>query len=205
MEYWKYIGVCLGILVIISVFVYVTSWKSGTILTKNHLVISQVNFSQLSERIEALYLTGSKLFPIINALYTTHWSVVVKTASGYFNITTARYMCVYLYPVTKRDAFRFEDSIWTDTLHVIKEYKPNKACLTTNIYDIASSALTCYNTATKSSYSMLNNNCQHIARYIIETFGETTEEDDPFMIKYMGTALFKKGWFDAIKGPKVLL
>lgn len=205
MEYWKYIGVCLGILIIISVFVYVTSWKSGTVLTKNHLVITRITFSQLNEPIEELYLTGSKLFPVVNAIYATHWSVVVKTASGYFNITTARYMCVYLYPVTKRDAFHFIDSIWNDILHIIKEYKPNKAALTTNIYEIASDALTYYNTDTKASYSILNNNCQHVARYIIETFGDITKESDPFMIKYMGAALFKKGWFDAIKGPKVLL
>lgn len=190
--------------IIISIFVYIISWRAVSALTRNCIVISKVSTSQLMDPVDSLYLVTAKLFPVINTRYATHWSIIAKTANGYFNISTARYMSIYIYPVVKDDAFHFLDTLWNTKLHILKKYSPISTEKPINVYSIALSAMNFYNTDNKLSYSMINHNCQHVAQYIIQTFGKV-DKDDPFMVKLKGMALFKKSCSDALRGPKVLL
>lgn len=204
MNFWKYVSIGLMIVLIVSILVYIVSWKAGSSLTRNCIVLHAISGSQIVEPVESLYLVTAKLFPVVNTRYATHWSIVAKTTTGYYNISTARYMSIYIYSIAKKDAFHFIDTKWEDLLYILKQYPLNEQQRGVTVYDIALSAMSFYNTDDKLSYSMINHNCQHVAQYILQTFANISK-DDPFMVNLKGFALFRKSLGDALIGPKVIL
>ena len=108
MKLWKALTAGLITVIIISVIVFNLDWKIGSNLTGGCLVLDSMSMRQLNAKVKSLYLVSAKLFPIVNSCYTGHWSVIVKTDIGSFNISTARYMSIYVYPVYKHDIFSFD-------------------------------------------------------------------------------------------------
>lgn len=185
--------------------VYSVDKRVGSRLINNTLVICGLTAEQLSAPVTNLYLITSQIFPIVNARLTGHWSVIAETSNGYFNISTSRYMSVYIYPAFKNNAFCFSTSRWESSLPILKKYKI-KDIYSENpvtVYDIASKSLNFYSKGGTVAYSLTNNNCQQVAQFIITTFG-AVDKDDPLMTYSKGLTLFGHAVNDALRGPKIM-
>ena len=147
----------------------------------------------------------AKLFPIVNSHLSGHWSVVVETPRGFFNVSTARYMSVYVYQVFKNGSFYFNSSRWEDKLYILKRYSLKDEYINKpiTVYDIAHSALEFYNKNDSLDYSMINHNCQYVSQYIITTFGKVND-DDKLMLNFKGLPLMSKAINDVLCGPKII-
>ena len=204
MGFWKYLSITMLVLLVVGIIACRASWNTGVELTRNCIVIMSVDKEELNAPVIGLYLVSSKLFPLVNTRYATHWSVVAETNKGYYNISTARYMSIYIYPAIREDSYHFISSRWDGSLYTLNQYAVKPTNEKFSVYDIARSAMNYYNHDDKSSYSMINHNCQHVAQYIISTFG-VVDDDDRYMVNMKGMELFWKSIKDAIYGPKVLL
>ena len=179
---------------------------TGSSLTRNCFVINDLTLEDLTSNVVAMYLVTAKLFPIVNTRYATHWSVVIETKRGYYNISTARYMSIYIYPIKRDGAYYFIGSKWENKLYTLKRYALNGEYRDKGLtlYDVAQAAMRYYNRDDKSKYGMMSHNCQHVAQYIISTFGDISN-DDPLMRCRKGFELFKASIADAIYGPKIII
>lgn len=205
MGLWKNIVIGFLIIIIICLIAHVVDKRIGSHLTRDCLVIGNLTAKQLTEPVTALYLVTAKLFPVVNSSLMGHWSVIVETNRGYFNISTARYMSIYLYRVYKENAYYFSSNRWEDRLYILKKYmiKDEYTKNPISVYDIATRAMNFYNKDNKRNYNVLNHNCQHAAQFIINTFG-ISGTDDILMIHNKGVALLKNSLKDTLKGPKIM-
>jgi glycosylphosphatidylinositol transamidase (GPIT) subunit GPI8 len=180
--------------------------RTGTRLTRNCIVTgSDLTIDDLTAPVIELYLIMTKLFPVVNSQLTGHWSVIAKTPKGYFNISTARYMSIYIYRVTKENMFCFKSNRWEDKLYVLKKYQlnDNYKDKPVTIYDIAKHAMDFYNKNDKMKYSLIDNNCQHVAQYIVSTYGKV-DKDDKLLNNLKGLRLLYHSITDAVHGPKIM-
>jgi hypothetical protein len=205
MHLWKDILISCLVITVIALVSHCMDKRTGSRLTRNCLVISSdLTIDDLNSPVIELYLIMAKLFPVVNSQLTGHWSVVAKTPKGYFNISTARYMSIYIYPVDRDGAYYFIPRKWEHKLYTIGHYALKNTDGPVNIYDIARSAMEFYNTNDRLTYNIAKHNCQHVAQYIIRTFC-IIDEKDPHLIDVKGLELFKKSIMDVLRGPKVLI
>jgi hypothetical protein len=183
------------------------NWRIGSNLTKGCIVIDDsISTRRLNAKIESLYLVTSKLFPIVNSRYTSHWSVIVKTDMGLFNITTARYTSIYIYPVYKGDIYHFDGGgKWESRFYILKQYpvKDKYVESPVTLYDVALTAMKFYTNGGNASYSVINHNCHHVSQYIIRKFGKADPMDE-LLVKYEGKPLILKSISDAVSGSKIM-
>ena len=206
MRLWKDILIACLVITIIVLISHCMDKRTGSKLTRNCLVIgSELTIKQLTAPVTGLYLVMTKLFPIVNCHLSGHWSIVAETPNGYFNISTARYMSIYVYRVVKNGLFYFNSSRWEDTLYILKKYplNDNYRDKPVTVYDIAKRAMDFYNKDNSMKYSMINHNCQHVAQYIISTYGKV-DEDDTLMSNFRGLELLSRSITDALRGPKII-
>lgn len=205
MRLWRDIVIACLIVIVIAMISYSVDKRVGYKLINNTLVICGLTAEQLSAPVTSLYLITSQIFPIVNARLTGHWSVIAETPKGYFNISTSRYMSVYIYPAFKSNAFGFSTSKWESNLPILKKYKIKDIYSEkpVTVYDIASKALDFYSKGGTVTYSLTNNNCQQVAQFIITTFG-SVDKDDPLMAYSKGLSLFGHAVNDALRGPKIM-
>lgn len=205
---WKKIvfGVVL-LLFVISMVVVLTNNHMALDLIKDCIVIGRLTPEQLSLPVTSMYLVSAKLFPIINSCYSMHWSVIVETPNGFFNITTSRYLAIYIYQVgTPHDKFTFKSGRWEDTLYILKHYQLRDEFKQKppTVYETALVAMEYYNKNDRMKYSPVNHNCQHVAQYIINSFC-MFDENDPFLRTVKGNAMIKKLINDTFTGPKIMI
>ena len=206
MRLWKDILIACLVITVIALISHYMDKRTGSKLTRNCLVIcSNLTIKQLTAPVTGLYLVMTKLFPIVNSYLSGHWSVVAETTHGYFNISTARYMSIYIYRIFKNDLFYFNSSRWEDPLYILKKYQlnDNHKDKPVTVYDIAKNAMEFYNKDDSMKYSMINHNCQHVAQYIISTYGKVDKEDK-LMTNFKGLELLSKSMTDALRGPKIM-
>lgn len=205
MGFWKYLSICLLVVIIVSI---ISNGFAGHMCSRhirNCIVTNGISNAALNAPVKRLYLATAKLFPILNSVSTMHWSVIAETDIGFINISTSRFMTMYLYPVTRDGTYYFIPFRWEPRLYMLKRYDINdKLDGPITAYTIARTALSFYNMDNKLSYSIINNNCQHVSQFIIKTFGKT-EEDDEFVMKHSGYELFKRSLKDALNGPKAMI
>lgn len=206
MHFWRYLSAGLLVVIIIGIIIHSMDMHTGSSLTRNCFVINDLTLEDLTSNVVAMYLVTAKLFPIVNTRYATHWSVVIETKRGYYNISTARYMSIYIYPIKRDGAYYFIGSKWENKLYTLKRYALNGEYRDKGLtlYDVAQAAMRYYNRDDKSKYGMMSHNCQHVAQYIISTFGDISN-DDPLMRCRKGFELFKASIADAIYGPKIII
>ena len=196
---------CL-VITIIGLIAYYLDKRTGTRLTSNCFVIgSDLTIDDLTAPVIELYLIMAKLIPVVNSHLTGHWSVIAKTTKGYFNISTARYMSMYIYRVTKESMFHFKSSRWEDKLYILKKYqlKDNHGDKPVTIYDMTQLGIDFYNKNNNMKYSLFDNNCQHVAQYLISTYGKV-DKDDKLIRNFKGLKLLSQSITDAINGPKIM-
>ena len=114
-------------------------------------------------------------------------------------------MSIYIYRVTKENMFYFNSSRWENKLYILKKYQlnSNHADNPVTIYNIARHAMDFYNKNDKMKYSLVDNNCQHVAQYLISTYGKV-DKDDKLMNTFKGLELLSRSITDAINGPKIM-
>lgn len=201
-RFWQYLSYCLFGLIILSIIIYAVSWKSGSILTRDCLVINRIPSKLLNEKCVELKLVSSKLFPFVNSLYTTHWSVVIVTDSGKnISVSTGRYLSIFVSEVCKINNYRYHDAHWNIDLIPMKVYKIDKDV---TLYDLSLHALKFYNKNKDSSYSAINHNCHHVVQYLIKEFCKV-DKDDKFIKEYRGGDMMKKCVSDVFTGSKVFV
>ena len=206
MRLWKDILIACLVITVIALVSYCMDKRTGTRLTRNCIVMSSdLTIDDLAAPVIELYLIMAKLFPVVNSQLTGHWSVAVKTPKGYFNISTARYMSIYIYRVTKENMFCFNSARWEDKLYILKKYQlnDNYRDKPVMIYDIARYAMDFYNKNDKMKYSLIDNNCQHVAQYIVSTYGKVDKEDK-LLNNLKGLRLLYHSITDAVHGPKIM-
>lgn len=205
MRLWRDILIACLVITLIAIVSHYIDKRIGSKLTRNCIIIDDLTAQQLMAPVTGLYLIMAKLFPIVNSHLSGHWSVVVETPKGFFNISTARYMSVYIYRLFKDGSFYFNSCRWEDKLYILKKYslKDEYKDRPVTVYDIAHSAMEFYNKNDMLAYSMINHNCQHVAQYIINTFGRV-DKDDKLMLSFKGLQLMSRAVSDALCGPKIL-
>lgn len=205
MGFWKDLSICLLIVIIIGIISHEVSRRTCSHYMRDCISINGLSNAILNAPVKRLYLAAAKLFPIINSISTTHWSVVVETDLGYVNISTSRFMTIHLYQVMHNGPYYFIPLKWERRLFTLKSYSlKNSIDGPVTPYTIALSALDFYNKNDKLSYSLINHNCQHVSQFIIKEFGDF-EEDDAFLTKCSGYALIKRSIKDAFNGPKAMI
>ena len=75
-----------------------------------------------------------------------------------------------------------------------KDWQPDK---------LVEEAMEFYNKDDSMKYSMINHNCQHVAQYIISTYGKV-DKDDKLMSNFKGLELLSQSITDALRGPKIM-
>ena len=206
MHLWKDILIACLVITVIALISHCMDKRTGSRLTRNCLVISSdLMIDDLNSPVIELYLIMAKLFPVVNSQLTGHWSVIAKTPKGYFNISTARYMSIYIYRVTKESMFYFKSARWEDKLYVLKKYQLNNnpRDKPVTVYGIARNAMNFYNKDDNMKYSLIDNNCQHVAQYLISTYGKV-DKDDKLLNSFKGLKLLSRSITDAINGPKIM-
>ncbi len=206
MHLWKDILIACLVITVIALVSHCMDKRTGSRLTRNCLVISSdLTIDDLNSPVIELYLIMAKLFPVVNSQLTGHWSVVAKTPRGYFNISTARYMSIYIYRVTKESMFYFKSSRWENKLYVLKKYQLNNnhGDKPVMVYDMARHAMDFYNKDDRMKYSIIDNNCQHVAQYLISTYGKV-DKSDKLINNFKGLDLLSRSITDAINGPKIM-
>ena len=206
MRLWKDILIACLVIIVIALISHCMDKRTGSRLTRNCLVIcSDLTIEQLTAPVTGLYLVMTKLFPIVNSHLSGHWSVVAETAKGYFNISTARYMSIYVYRIFKNGVFYFNSSRWEDTLYILKKYRLNDNHIDkpVTIYDIAKRAMEFYNKDDNMKYSVINHNCQHVSQFVISTYCKV-DEDDKLLNNLKGLELLSCSITDALRGPKII-
>ena len=205
MGFWKHLSICLLVIAIVSIVANEVSWHACSECMRDCIVINGVSNVALNTPVKRLYLVTAKLFPILNSVSTMHWSVIVETDIGFINISTSRFMTIYLYPVTRDGSYYFIPFRWEPKLYMLKRYELNdKLNGPVTPYTIARVALEFYNMDNKLSYSIIKNNCQHVSQFIVKTFGKT-EGGDEYLTKHSGYELFKRSIKDALNGPKAMI
>ena len=205
MGFWKILSISLLVILIVSVIANEVSFRVCSSYMRDCIIINGVSNVALNSPVKRLYLATAKLFPILNSISTMHWSVIVETDIGFVNISTSRFMTVHLYSVTRDGPYYFIPFKWEPRLYVLKRYELNGAIdKTLTPYTIARSALCFYNANNKSSYSLINHNCQHVSQFIIKAFGDV-DEDDEYVMNHSGYELFKRSIKDALNGPKAMI
>lgn len=205
MGFWKALSICLLVIIIVGIITHAVSEHTCTQYMRDCIVINGLSNAILNAPVKRLYLATAKLFPIINSISTTHWSVVIETDLGYVNISTSRFMTIHIYPVSRDGPYYFIPFKWEPKLFTLKSY-PLKNTVDSSItpYTIARTALDFYNKNDKLSYSLINHNCQHVSQFIIKAFGDY-EEDDVFLTRCSGYELIKRSIKDTLNGPKAMI
>ena len=205
MGFWKYLSISLLVLMVVSIIANRVSYRACSAHMRDCIIVNGVSNVALNAPVKRLYLATAKLFPIVNSITTMHWSVIAETDIGFINISTSRFMTIYLYPVTRDGTYYFNTFKWEPILYMLKRYEMNSAIDgPVTPYMLARSALNFYNTDDKLSYSIINHNCQHVSQYIIKTFAEIDEKDE-YLTNHCGYELFKRSLKDALNGPKAML
>lgn len=204
---WKNIFIDVVILILVITIIVVSTCNATAMKhTRNCIVIGRLTAEQLMLPVTGLYLVSVKLFPIINSCYSMHWSVVVSTPKGYFNISTSKYMAIYIHQVTTYDKFKFVSDRWENDLYVLKQYQLREEFKEKppTVYGVACAAMDYYNKDNRMKYNPFNHNCQHTAQFIIESFGEYSA-DDPMLCTVRGSSMIKKLINDTFTGPKIMI
>lgn len=235
MGIWKIALIGLLTLILISVIVYHIRLEMLSKLLRGCIVIDEsickITDKELSQNVTEIYLCYSKLILSMNTQYTSHWSIIAKTSTGYYSISSSSYMAMFISKCYKKNIKEDERSKFTSANARVDE-KKNKNSRTKNIGSFIffdsrwminyipeklytlKTEIKLYNLTRdfckylienhRGKYSLLNHNCHQVTSYIIKKYCNYSE-DDKFIAALSGKKLVKAGIADVLTGPKVLV